>query len=222
MALCKIVLVEVDDFSTNTIFNEKLKKLRVRMIVLTVLVLIVGALWAFSTMIYKGEHNCRTPHVTEEEIKAWFLSAINQLLSNRDEIIANTERLIDMAKNTSPLEDRIDDLEQQLETIRQDIVDLVDRNARRAQNQELYQKQYDTLLIAYQEKQKELHETNSTLEDQKSKSIRLDRFIQQLKEQDDLITAFNQELWQTSVERLDIKEGKTISLTFKNGVQIDL
>ena len=26
MALCKIVLVEVDDFSTNTIFNEKLKK----------------------------------------------------------------------------------------------------------------------------------------------------------------------------------------------------
>ena len=28
MALCKIVLVEVDDFSTNTIFNEKLKKIK--------------------------------------------------------------------------------------------------------------------------------------------------------------------------------------------------
>ena len=61
---------------------------------------------------YKGEHKCQTPHVTEEEIKVWFLSAINQLLSNRDEIIANTELLIDMAKDTSPLENKIDDLEQ--------------------------------------------------------------------------------------------------------------
>lgn len=127
-----------------------------------------------------------------------------------------------MAKDTSPLESRIDDLEHHLETIRQDIEDLVDRNARKAQNQELYQEQYDTLVTAYQENQKELQEATSSLEEQKSRSISLDGFIQQLKEQDDLITDFNQELWQTSVERLDIKVGKKISLTFKNGVRIDL
>lgn len=66
---------------------------------------------------YKGEHKCQTPHVTEEEIKVWFLSAINQLLSNREEIITNTELLIDMAKDTSPLENKIGDLEKQLEII---------------------------------------------------------------------------------------------------------
>lgn len=159
--------------------------------------------------------------MTEEEIKGWFLSAMNQLLSNREEIIANTELLIDMAKDTSSLEAKMDDLEHQLESIRQDIGELVDRNARKAQNQELYQKQYATLVIAYQEKQKELYETTSVLEEQKSKRISLDGFIQQLKQQDDLITDFNQELWQTSVERLEIKEGKEISLTFKNGVRID-
>ncbi|MBM7636389.1 hypothetical protein JOC31_001210 [Streptococcus saliviloxodontae] len=98
---------------------------------------------------YKGEHKCQTTYVTEEAIKAWFLSAINQLLSNRDEIIANTELLIDMAKDTTPLESRINDLEHHLETIRQDIEDLVDRNARKAQNQNLYQEQYDTLVTAY-------------------------------------------------------------------------
>ncbi|EPV92009.1 zinc ribbon domain-containing protein, partial [Streptococcus agalactiae] len=171
---------------------------------------------------YKGEHKCQTPHVTEEEIKGWFLSAMNQLLSNREEIVANTELLIDLAKDTSPLENKIDDLEQQLETIRQDIEDLVDRNARKAQNQDLYQEQYDTLVTAYQERQKELQEATSSLEEQKSKQLSLDGFIQQLKQQEDLITDFNQELWQTSVERLDIKEGKKISLTFKNGVRIDL
>ncbi|MGU7977540.1 hypothetical protein [Streptococcus suis] len=60
------------------------------------------------------------------------------------------------------------------------------------------------------------------MEEQKSKRLSLDGFIQQLKEQRELITDFNQELWQTSVERLDIKEDKKISLTFKNGLRIDL
>ncbi|MHC3587045.1 hypothetical protein [Streptococcus suis] len=98
----------------------------------------------------------------------------------------------------------------------------VDNNARKAQNQELYQEQYDTLVTAYQEKQKELQEARSALEEQKSKRLSLDGFIQQLKEQRELITDFNQELWQTSVERLDIKEDKKISLTFKKGLRIDL
>ncbi|HET3462450.1 TPA: hypothetical protein VSK61_000263 [Streptococcus pneumoniae] len=160
--------------------------------------------------------------MTEKEIKAWFLAAMNQLLSNREEIITNTELLIEMAKDTSSLEDKIDDLKHHLENIRQDIEDLVDRNARKAQNQELFQEQYDILVRAYQEKQKELHDTSSALEEQKNKKLSLDGFIQQLKQQDDLITDFNQELWQTSVERLDIKENKRISLTFKNGLQIDL
>lgn len=160
--------------------------------------------------------------MTEEEIKSWFILAMNQLLSNREEIMVNTELLIEMAKDTLPLENKIDDLEQKLETIRQDIEDLVDRNARKAQNQDLYQKQYATLVTTYQEKQQELQEVTSALEEQKSKRLSLDGFIQELKQQDDLITDFNQELWQTSVERLDIKEGKKISLTFKNGVRIDV
>lgn len=171
---------------------------------------------------YKGENRCRTPHVTEDDIKGWFFLALNQLLSNRDDIIANTELLIAMAKDTTPLEVEIEKLENQLGIIRQEIEELVDSNARKAQSQELYQKQYDTLVTTYQEKQKELQEATSSLEEQKSRSISLDSFINQLKDLDDLITNFNQELWQISVERLDIKEDKKISLTFKNGVKIDL
>lgn len=171
---------------------------------------------------YKGEHKCETPHVTEEEIKGWFISAMNQLLSNRDEIIANTELLVQMAKDTSQLGATIDDLENQLEDIRQGIEDLIDRNASKAQNQDVYKKQYDTLLTTYQEKQSALHEATSALEEQKSRTISLDGFTHQLKQQDDLITDFNQELWQISVEKVDIKVGKNISIIFKNGIQIDM
>lgn len=51
--------------------------------------------------------------------------------------MANTELLIDMAKDSSSLEVRIDALERQLESIRQTVEHLVDRNARTAQNQKV-------------------------------------------------------------------------------------
>ena len=37
---------------------------------------------------YDGE-KCKTPHVTEEEVKAAFVSAYNQLVNEKKEIIAN-------------------------------------------------------------------------------------------------------------------------------------
>ena len=39
---------------------------------------------------YNGE-KCQTPHVTEDEVKAAFVSAYNQLVTEKKEIIANAE-----------------------------------------------------------------------------------------------------------------------------------
>lgn len=39
---------------------------------------------------YNGD-KCQTPHVTEDEVKAAFVSAYNQLVTEKKEIIANAE-----------------------------------------------------------------------------------------------------------------------------------
>ncbi|HER5039024.1 TPA: zinc ribbon domain-containing protein, partial [Streptococcus pyogenes] len=49
---------------------------------------------------YKGEKKCTTPHVTENEIKDWFVSVINKVISNKDEIIQNLEMLLDVGKSS--------------------------------------------------------------------------------------------------------------------------
>lgn len=38
---------------------------------------------------FKGEDKCKTPHLDEETIKRLFVSAVNRLLTDKDEIIAN-------------------------------------------------------------------------------------------------------------------------------------
>ena len=49
---------------------------------------------------------CTSPHVTENEIKDWFVSAINKVISNKDEIIQNLEMLLDV-EESSDLERRL-------------------------------------------------------------------------------------------------------------------
>ena len=43
-----------------------------------------------------GKKRCTTPHITEEEIKVVFLNALNQLLKNREELIANVKLICEM------------------------------------------------------------------------------------------------------------------------------
>ena len=47
---------------------------------------------------------CATPHVTEEEIKAAFLKALNRLIDGKGEIIANTTAICQTLCDTASLE----------------------------------------------------------------------------------------------------------------------
>lgn len=38
---------------------------------------------------FDGDRKCETPHVTEEEVKAAFVRAMNEVITERDEIITN-------------------------------------------------------------------------------------------------------------------------------------
>ncbi|MGN9019106.1 recombinase zinc beta ribbon domain-containing protein [Lachnospiraceae bacterium HCP1S3_C3] len=38
---------------------------------------------------------CKTPHITEDEIKEMFIKAANELFSEKDEIIENTKTMIE-------------------------------------------------------------------------------------------------------------------------------
>lgn len=53
---------------------------------------------------YEGEAKCETPHMTEEEVKEWFISAINKLIENQDEVIENMKVLLEMYSDTEDIQ----------------------------------------------------------------------------------------------------------------------
>ena len=53
---------------------------------------------------YGGDKPCSTPHVTEEQLKRGFVTALNKLISKRDDIIARLTEGAETLYNTSALE----------------------------------------------------------------------------------------------------------------------
>ncbi|HFI0960368.1 TPA: recombinase family protein [Streptococcus suis] len=164
---------------------------------------------------YSGDKRCTTPHVTEEEIKDWFVIAINKVIVNRDEIISNLEILLEIGR-TDDLKQQIKEMETEVEVVSQIISRLVIDNSMKPQDQDVYQEnyrnwvdKYDTLLIKLESLEK--------LYSEKSKQIKeLQEFINFMENHKDLITTFDELLWCSTVQSVTISKEKTVRFLFKN------
>jgi len=89
------------------------------------------------------EGKCKTPHVTEEEIKEAFVTAFNQLVTEREEIIANARLVWQILCDTTALTEEKAKPQQELVVLVEMTEKCVRENARIAQNQEEYQHSYE-------------------------------------------------------------------------------
>ena len=97
---------------------------------------------------YNGE-KCQTPHVTEEEIRAAFVSAYNKLVTEKKEIIANAELIRRTLCNADALQEEKRRLESEMAVLVDMVNNCIAENARIAQDQEEYQKRYDGMVAKY-------------------------------------------------------------------------
>ena len=98
---------------------------------------------------FNNEKKCETPHLTEEEVKQAFISAVNQLISEKEEVIANVELVCQTICNTESLEYQLSILEEELGMLVNMVQNGINENAHTEQNQEKYQKCYNELAARY-------------------------------------------------------------------------
>lgn len=167
---------------------------------------------------YKDE-KCQTPHVTEDEVKALFIKAYNELISEKKEIISNAELIRKTLCITNGLLEEKQKLEDEILVLVEMTQNLVAENARVAQDQEEYQKRYDGLVQRYETTKKEYDELVDKIEQKEAHGERMRQFIKTLKDQDGIITEFDDVLWGSMVELVTISREKR-SVTFKDGTEI--
>ena len=168
---------------------------------------------------YNGE-KCQTPHVTEDEIKAAFVSACNRLVTEKKEIIANAEVIRKTLCVTTALQEEKSKLGEEMAVLVEMTQNIVAENARVAQDQDEYQKRYDGLVQRYDAAKARYDEVVSAISAKEAQSERLSDFIKVLKAQDGTISEFDGSLWGSMVEFVTVGRDKEITVTFRDGTEI--
>lgn len=166
---------------------------------------------------FQREHKCRTPHLTEEQIKEAYRDALSQLLVDRDTLIEDIRLLKKKLTDCTELDAQLAAVDQEMAAAAELIRQCVEENTQTAQDQETYNTRYNDLLQRYerlQEKQRVLHREK---ENRKRKDDYLSGFLFEIGEMDDLDIQFSPSRWNATVDHVTVNADGTMVFAFKNG-----
>ena len=169
---------------------------------------------------YANKKKCRTPHLTEPEIKAAFLRAVNSLVTDRTALLEDLREIQETYSGTDSLETELSSLAEQMNREADAVQELISQNARVAQNQDEYAAKYDALVVKY-ETTKAKHDQLAT--EIRSRGIRhreFERFILALEKLPDTITEFDDSLWGSLVEQVTIYSKDDIRFLLPCGTEV--
>jgi DNA invertase Pin-like site-specific DNA recombinase len=168
---------------------------------------------------FKIQHKNVTPHFTEDMLKSSFVSVMNELIENKNEIIGFIEQVVEQLSDTTAIDKKVAIQQAKFEHISKQVHDYVELNSRVAINQKEYAKHYNELMSDYDAEEAKLEAIKlerTNLIDRSKKSV---VFLKLLKRQD-IIQEFDEELFSSTVEKITVFEDKLI-FEFKDGTEME-
>ena len=165
---------------------------------------------------FKNKNKCKTPHLTEEQIKEEFVKAFNNLISNKDEVIKDCENTVLALVNTENIDGKISKLQEESEIIVKLMKSLIYENSRKVMNQDEYNKKYDSYTEKYEKIKSELSKLEDKKQDLKVRRDKVMMFIANLKSLNGVISEFDEKLWYAMVNKIVVHEDGNIEFKFRN------
>ncbi len=169
---------------------------------------------------FKGQKKCKTPHLDEDTTQQMFISALNKLISCRDEVIANFDAIKDVLFDTTALEQEFAELRSEMTVTADRIQKCVHENAQIEVNQEAYRDTYDGLVKQFERAKTRFEKVTEQCKDKAVRKKMTEAFLAELRQQNDLVTAFDERLWYALVDHVTVFTETDVRFTFKDGTEI--
>lgn len=168
---------------------------------------------------FNGNWKCQTPHLDEDTIKQYFVTAVNKLLAEKDEIIANFESAKAALYDTESLETKQAELQNEMEVVAEMIQQCIYENARIALDQEEYQKRYNGLVQHFDTAKANLETVTGEIKEKVTRRKSIETFLSDLQRQDGLLSDFDPLLWHSLVDFVTVYSLGDVRFTFKDGTE---
>ena len=160
---------------------------------------------------------CATPHLTEEQIKAAFCKALNILLTDQDQLLADGKDVIRALTDCTSLEKKEAAIDAELAGVAARIEQLVKENALAALDQEKYSKRYSDLAGEYEALQRKRESVEKEKKARAEKRETLETFNRELEQ---LEVAFTPQRWNAIVEKVVVGVNGEMKFLFVNGGEV--
>ena len=169
---------------------------------------------------YEGAHKCGTPHLTEEQIQDAFCRAINPLLSDRERIIGDLEAVKQELCEDTNLIEKQSELLAEMEVLEGMMQKAVLDNAETVQDQEAYNKRYDSYIKKYAQLKKQFGDTQAERQMRQHKAQILDSMVEKLQNVNVDAVRFDEKLWIATVDHVTVNQDDILVFTMQGGREI--
>lgn len=170
----------------------------------------------------KSHEQCKTPILTEEQIKEKFIKAYNQVMCKKEMVIEDTLAAIDLLTNTDELELRIVEFQLQLEEISQKVSAMVKENARTAQDQIEFARKYDALTSEYEEVKNAYDKACKEKAYKTGKATKMRAYLEAMKQANTYLEEWSTEMWVLMVSKAIVNRDRSIKFEFMNGQEVTI
>lgn len=111
-------------------------------------------------------------------------------------------------------------MQNELEVVADLIQNIINENAHTALDQDEYQRRYDDLVERFNTTKAELEAVTEQIKDKITRHKNLEIFLEELKNQRELITEFDPFLWNSLVDYMTVYGKEKVKVNFRNGAEI--
>ena len=166
---------------------------------------------------FQGEEKCHTPHLYEEDLKRYFITALSELLTDRTTLLEDGRLIQSELLDCGAIDSECEDILQELDVIAGMIKKLVDENATQAMSQTAYIDRYNSLAERYETLQARYNALQQQKERRLIQADTLGGCLFALAELDLLQISFSEPLWNTTIDHVTVFTDERLVFHFKNG-----
>ena len=142
-------------------------------------------------------------------------------MEDKTRVLEDCALMIEYICDCSELDAEIETLTEELKVVSELVSQCVNENARKKQSQEEYAKKYNSLVCRYEKAEKRLNELSLEKSARINKEREIQVFIETLRNTPAFITKFDEELWITLVDKVEVSHDNMCVVYFKNGVCVN-
>lgn len=169
---------------------------------------------------YEQNPGCSTPNLTEEEIKAAFIKAFNQVLGEKQQHIKRFEALLPILADTSKLDGQLQAAQAEHSRLMNDLRLFMDENTLHVQDQVEYNRKFTEKSQLCEAKEAEIGNLEKQLLEQSGRKELIKRCLEEIQKCGEILTKFDVNLWNSMVESVTISRNKTFGFLFRDGTRI--